>query len=134
MDAGRHRTTLLALAGALALLVVAVIVMYPSGDPTALPPPLESVYPLPGDVLAAQAEVVIELPAGYVATLVVDGRPVPPDEVVAVPATGTFRWRPGPGGALDHWDPGEHTVEVSWDRPLGQVPDPGAFAWTFRVI
>ncbi|HAX82509.1 MAG TPA: hypothetical protein DCY40_08090 [Actinobacteria bacterium] len=134
MDASRHRWLIIALATAFAALVVAVIVFYPSGDPAALPAPLESVYPKPGDVLASPAEVVIELPPGYVATIVVDGRPVPPSEVVAVTATGTFRWRPGPGGSIERWEPGEHTVEVSWDRLPSQVPDPGAFAWTFRVI
>lgn len=113
---------------------MAVVALYPSGDPAGLPAPLESVYPKPGDVLTSPAEVVIELPPGYVAAIVVDGRPVPPSEVVAVAATGTFRWRPGPGGSIERWEPGEHTVEVSWDRLPGQVPDPGAFAWTFRVI
>lgn len=126
--------TLLALVGALVALVLAAIVFYPSGDPAVLPAPLESVSPTPGDVLASQTEIVIELPPGYTAAIVVDGRPVPPSEVVAVTATGTFRWRPGPGGAIERWEPGEHTVEVSWDRLPGQVPDPGAFAWTFRVI
>lgn len=126
--------TVLALTGALVALVVAVIALYPSGEPAGLPAPLESVYPLPGDILAAQAEIVIELPPGYIASLVVDGRPVPAEEVAAVPATGTIRWRPGPDSIIPSWSSGEHTVEVSWDRAPGQVPDPGAYAWTFRVI
>lgn len=134
MNASRHRLLLTSLTGAFLAIVVAAVVLYPSADPAGLPTPLESVYPAPGDAVLAQAEIVIELPGGYVAGLVVDGRPVPPDEIVTVPATGTFRWRPRPGGALERWDPGEHTVEVSWDRAPGQVPDPGAFAWTFRVI
>ena len=134
VNAAKHRLLLISLVCALAALVVGVVALYPSGDPAGLPAPLESVFPRPGDVLAAQAEIVIELPADYVAGLVVDGRPVSPDEVVAVPATGTFRWRPGPGHVIERWEPGEHTVEVSWDRMPGRVPDPGAFAWTFRVI
>lgn len=125
--------TLLVLAASLVALIGAVVWFFPSGNEARLPAPLESVSPTPGDVVASQTEIVIELPPGYTAALVVDGRPVPSEEVVAVTATGTFRWRPGPGSVIGDWDPGEHTVEVSWDRSSG-VPDPGAYAWTFRVI
>lgn len=130
MEPRRHRLVITALGLALIALVVLVAVVYPEGDTATLPAPLESVSPAPGSVAVDPVEVVIDLAIGYEISLVVDGIPVPADEVRGVPATGVFRWRPG--GVIPAWGPGPHTVEVSWDRPDG-LPDPGAFAWTFRV-
>jgi hypothetical protein len=129
----RHRILLFGLGAAFVALVVAVVIAYPSGDAASLPAPLEAVSPVPGDVVVAQVAIEIDLPIGYRIDLVVDGQPVPPDEIVAVDALGTFRWYPGAGGVIERWDPGEHTVEVSWDRVAGGGPDPGAFSWRFRV-
>jgi hypothetical protein len=118
----------------LVAVVVATVLWYPAGGADPLPHPLRSVSPDPLATVAAQTEIVVEIEAGYTVSLVVDGRPIPPDEITAVPATGTYRWRPTSGAVIERWEPGEHLVEVSWDRAGNQVPDPGAFAWTFRVI
>ena len=133
MDSRRHRITLISLTAALILLLTVAVVTYPSGGPDSLPEPLESVTPGPNSIVIAQTEVVIEIALGYEVGLVVDGIPIPPDEIYAVPATGTCRWRPGPGRVIEVFTPGEHTIEVSWDRPTDDRPDPGAYAWTFRV-
>lgn len=133
MDARRHRITLISLTAALILLLTVAVITYPSGGPDALPGPLESVTPGPSSIVIAQTEVIVEIALGYEVGLVVDGIPIPPGEIDAVPATGTFRWRPGPGSVIEAFTAGEHTVEVSWDRSGDDVPDPGAYSWTFRV-
>jgi hypothetical protein len=132
MDRKRYRGALLGLGAALAALVTVVWITNPSGHDTALPAPLESVYPLPGDAVLAQASIEVDLPTGYVVDLVVDGLPVSPAEIDSVYAVGTFRWEPGAGRVVETWRPGTHTVEVSWDRATGR-PDPGSFSWSFRV-
>jgi hypothetical protein len=133
MDTHRHRRLQFLLGGMLVALVIGVILSYPSGEPAALPTPLESVSPPPGDAVVGQVTIEIDLPVGYVIDLVVDGLVVPRDELVAVDALGVFRWAPGPGRALELWEPGEHLIEVSWDRIPGRLPDPGVFSWRFRL-
>jgi hypothetical protein len=133
MDSHRHLRLLLLLGSALVALVAGVILVYPSGEPAALPEPLEAVSPPPGDAVVGQVTLEIDLPVGYVIDLVVDGVVVPRDQVVAVEALGIFRWSPGPGGVIERWEPGEHIIEVSWDRIPGRLPDPGVFSWRFRL-
>ena len=123
---------LFGLGSALAALVIVVWFTNPSGHGTALPAPLESVFPRPGDAVLGQTSIEVDLPPGYVVDLVVDGLPVSPAEIDSVYTVGTFRWEPGAGRVVETWTPGTHTVEVSWDRVTGR-PDPGAFSWTFRV-
>jgi hypothetical protein len=124
---------LLWLGAAFVALVVVVTVAYPSGEPDTIPAPLEAVSPLPGEAVVGQVAIEIDLPIGYVIDLVVDGRPVPPAEIVAVEGLGSYRWYPGPGRVVERWEPGEHPIEVSWDSLPGRLPDPGAFSWRFRV-
>ncbi len=133
MDSRQQRILFIALSVALAAMLAIAVLAYPSGGPDSLPEPLETVSPAPGSIVVAQTEIVIEFPAGYEASLVVDGIPIPAHEVVVIEATGTVRWRPGPESVIYAFEPGEHSVEVSWDRRPGSQPDPGVYAWTFRV-
>ena len=133
MDSRTNRITLISLTAALVLMLVVAVAIAPSGGPDSLPEPLESVSPGPGALVIAQTEIVVEIAIGYEVALVVDGIPIPADEIYAVTATGTFRWRPRPGGVIEELTPGEHTIEVSWDRTANDRPDPGAYSWTFRV-
>ena len=123
-----------ALVAALIAVVGAVIVLLPEPDSSGLPDPLEDVFPLPEDAVVRQTVVQVDLPIGYEARLTVDGVLIPAFEVGWVEETGVFTWQPTPGGVIDMWVPGEHTVEVSWDTVEGNRPDPGSFSWSFRVI
>ena len=75
----------------------------------------------------------IDLPVGYSIDLYVDGMWVPTDEIGFTPSTGVFLWQPSPGGSMEVWPGGEHTVRVVWDRTEGGRPDPGEYEWAFRV-
>ncbi len=130
----RHQRIYLTLAAALAAVLVAAVLLAPTGGETVVPAPLESVFPLPGDTVVRQTVVEIDLPVGYSFDLYVDGRWIPPDEIGFTPSTGVARWQPSPGGSIEVWEGGEHTIRVVWDRTEGGRPDPGEYEWTFRAL
>ena len=129
----RHQRLYLLLSAALAAVVAGVILLAPTGEETAIPAPLEAIFPAPGDTVVRQTIVEIDLPVGYEIELFVDGVQVPPDEIGFTEATGEFRWQPGPGRSMEVWPGGDHTVRVVWDRTRGGRPDPGEYEWEFRV-
>jgi hypothetical protein len=133
MDRIAYRRLLAGLGIALAALVTAVVLIDTDGEPGELPRPLRAIFPLPNDVVVRQTAVEVSLPVGYDIALTVDGIRIPPDEIASMPEIGSFRWQPGPGQTFEQWAPGEHSVEVTWDRVAGGTPDPGGFRWTFRV-
>ncbi len=130
------RTTFRLVMIGLALLLGAVaalgFALNPSGERVELPPPLISVEPAPEEAVLPQIGLVVELDNRYRIELTVDGRPVPDGELRFDDASGVYAWEPGPGRTLEAWAPGEHRVAITWDRIVG-LPDPGTFAWTFRV-
>lgn len=132
MDRTTYRTLLVALGAALAALVVLVIALDTDGDPAGLPAPLQSVWPPPNDVVVRQTGIEVTLPVGYELSITVDGVRIPPDEITVLDGVGLHRWQPAPGRIIEQWGPGDHTVEIEWDRVAGR-PDPGGFRWTFRV-
>ncbi len=133
MDTHLYRRTIAALLAALAGLVLLVWAMAPSGDATALPNPLEAVFPLPGDTVVKQTVIEVDLPVGYTLDLEVDGIRIPSAEIGLVEGIGRYSWGPGPGNLWETWTGGEHTVTIRWDRTTGNQPDPGEFTWVFRV-
>jgi len=119
---------------ALAMVIAAVVAFLPRGGATPVPEPLEGVFPLPGDVVVRQTGLEVDLPVGYrILGMVVDGMPLDVDELSVIEATGDWSWQPGPGQVIEAWTAGDHTVYVRWDRTEGGNPDPGEYAWTFRV-
>lgn len=128
-----YRRLLIGLAVAFAALITAVVLIDTDGDPATLPEPLQSVFPLPNDVVARQTGIEVDLPIGYELTLTIDGIHIPPDEITVLEGVGRHRWRPAPGRTIEQWEPGSHLIEITWDRVAGGRPDPGGFSWTFRV-
>jgi hypothetical protein len=110
-----------------------VVAVYPEGEDTGLPDPLEAVFPRPGDAVVRQTAVEVDLPVGYDLDLYVDGRRIPEVEVGLTESTGEWVWQPAPGRSVERWSGGEHTVLITWDRVEGGRPDPGEFEWSFRV-
>lgn len=128
-----YRRLLIGLAVAFAALITAVVLIDTDGDPATMPEPLQSVFPLPNDVVARQTGIEVDLPIGYELTLTIDGIHIPPDEITVLEGVGRHRWRPAPGRTIEQWEPGSHLIEITWDRVAGGRPDPGGFSWTFRV-
>lgn len=133
MTRRQYRLVLAALGLALAAVVAFVLALQPSGEATALPEPLEDVFPEPGDAVVRQTAIEFELPVGYSFDLLVDGTRIPAFEIGYTPATGRAIWQPQPGSIVPQWIPGDHTVEVRWDGLDDGLPDRGSFEWSFRV-
>lgn len=120
----------------LGLLFIAVVVggvlFAPTGRSGGLPDAVDRISPEDGELVLRQTRLVVDLAAGYRATIVVDGRTIPDDEVIFTEQTGLHIFEPGPGKVIEEWEPGFHVVEITWDT-LGDLPDRGSLRWSFRV-
>ncbi len=132
MTSDRHRLVYAGLGLALVALVAALVALWPTGEETPLPDPLEAIFPLPGDLVVRQTAIEIDLPVGYTVELFVDGLRIPANEIGFTEATGISIWQPDAFSVIPEWTPGEHTVFVAWDTAVGR-PAPGRFEWSFRV-
>src|ERR671916_2457617 len=70
-------------------------------DSSDLPPAVESVFPLKGNLELRQVEIVADLAPGYTGYLAIDGNEVPEDEIQIVPALNRVSLRPGPGSDFE---------------------------------
>ncbi len=132
MNTTGYRVTYALLAIALAAIIGGSIFLIPAGDPEQLPAAVERYSPGEGDLVINPVKVMIDLRANYEARFVIDGVPIPQDQVNSIFATGRHEFEPGPGKVIEHWTPGEHTVVVSW---IGGTlsTDTGTLVWTFRI-
>ena len=132
MNPTRYRAGLLVLGVAFIAVVLGAVLWAPQGDPSVLPSAVDRVEPADSDLLFGQPRLVLDMAPGYRATLVVDGIPIPDEQVNWTQATGLHVFEPGPGKVVVAWTPGFHSVEASWGGPPG-APDPGNLTWFFRV-
>lgn len=128
-----YRFIILLLTGLLALVITwGISFSQDNSEELVLPNSIENIYPLPYDQVPQQASLEIDLPVGYQLTLIVDNYIIPQSEIQYVEATGVYIWRPGPGKTFETWNPGKHTVRISWDTITG-LPDFGEYKWEFTT-
>ncbi|HJV08076.1 MAG TPA: hypothetical protein VJ653_00265 [Acidimicrobiales bacterium] len=106
----------------------------PSGtDDSHLPPAVESVFPLSGNLELRQAQIVADLAPGYTGYLAIDGREVPEDDVQFVDALNTLTLKPGPGSDFTTLEEGSHCATVFY-RQIGQPRTSSvSYRWCFRL-
>ena len=132
MSRTTYRVILLLLGLAFMAVVVGAVLFAPNGSGGGYPATLERVDPVDGSLVFGQPRIVVDLEPGFRAALIVDDTPIPDEQVIWTEATGLHVFEPGPGKAVESWDPGFHVVTAQWDRVSG-LPDPGMFTWSFRV-
>ena len=106
----------------------------PSGtDADNLPPAVESVFPLSGNLELRQVMIVADLAPGYTGYLAIDGNEVPDDDVQFVDALNTVTLRPGPGSDFTTLEPGSHCATVFYRR-IGQPRENStSYHWCFKL-
>ena len=132
MNTTGYRVTYTLLGLALIAIIGVSIMFIPSGDPERLPAAVETYAPREGDIVTNPIKVLIDLKANYAASFVIDGTPIPGEEIDSIIETGRHQFVPGPGKAIERWSSGEHTVVVTWIGGQGSV-DTGTLVWTFIV-
>ena len=85
--------------------IVFGIVFSTEGESAALPDPVESISPQPGDLVPPQSFVEVDMEVGYDADIYVDGWLM--DDATYVEGTGVYRWAPGPNNPVG-------TVWIGW--------------------
>ena len=106
----------------------------PSGtDDSKLPPAIEAVFPLSGNLELRQTAIVADLAPGYTGYLAIDGREVPEDDVQFVDALNTLTLKPGPGSDFSALEEGSHCATVFY-RQIGQPrTNSQLYRWCFRL-
>ena len=127
-----YRVTLALLAVALIVVIGGSVLLIPGGDPAQLPTAVERYSPSEGDIAINPVSVMIDLKPNYTATFVIDGIPIPVDEMNSIPETGRHEFVPGPGKKIERWAPGDHTVVATWLGGPNTI-DAGTLVWTFRI-
>lgn len=128
----QYRLVLIGL-GALFVAVVAVaIAINPDTGPVVLPAPIEDLDPGPNEFILRQGVLSIDLEIGYDMELFVNDQLIPPTEIQEIVGTGIRRWAPQEAGIVQEWAPGDYQIRITWNSIAG-LPDPGTYAWTFRV-
>ncbi len=102
-------------------------------DDDELPPAVEAVFPVSGNLELRQVEIVADLAPGYTGYLAIDGNEVPEDDIQIVPALNRVSLKPGPGSDFATLEPGQHCATVFY-RQIGQPrTNSTAYRWCFRL-
>lgn len=89
-----------------------------------------AVYPAGGNLDLRQAVIGFKLHPAYKGRLVVDGAPIPDDQLREVVGVNDFLYQPGPGTETGALEPGRHQATVIlWRR--GQEERTRSYSWTF---
>ena len=115
-------------------------------------PAIERLIPSQDDLVLRQSEVGIDLATGYTGQLIIDGRPLPTEELIASdspnpgtvarivnvrfdPAENTLLYQPIdlPGAPITQFDPGRHEIVARFWKLDESEADARQYKWFFRV-
>ena len=149
MDRSRLTTAAIATVG-LAAIVYGVSISR-TGDQSVRPPAgVDRFVPQPGDLVLRQAQVGIDLAAGYRGELVIDGQTVPVYDMrthdcmintiafagkdsVFDPGQNTLYFTPSPGATIERFAPGEHRIVARFWKLCEDPSTAQQTSWTFKV-
>lgn len=95
---------------------------------------IERVLPTEDDKILQQDPVGVDLAAGYDAELELNGIPIPDDELNRTPQLDLIEFIPGPGKAVEQYQPGRNCALVTyWPLAAGREQY-STFSWCFTVV
>lgn len=99
-------------------------------------PAIEGLIPGSGADVLRQSEVGVDMADGYVATLTVNGTPIPDDQITGggagIPSLGRFAFTPGPDKVLESLRAGRNCVTVEFWK--AQDPNQtSVYTWCFEA-
>ena len=98
------------------------------------PDVVEHVYPPNGDQVLRQSEIGIDLAPGYEATLIVNGEPIPEEELRRVPEQNQVFFLPGEGTTFPELPGGRSCVTaLVWRSATGPGVADETFRWCFEA-
>jgi hypothetical protein len=100
------------------------------GSPTADSSIIESYTPTDKSNVLQQSEVGIDLQSGWAASLVVDGRNIPDDQLSKVTSQGIYSFQPGPGKEFEFLQAGQNCVTATY-WPLNSPEQKFTKNWCF---
>lgn len=106
--------------------------------PPDIPTAIEQLLPKPGAVVRPQESVGADLQDEFTGVLTIDGREeIPEDQYERVESLGRVVFRPGPGKDVELFEPGPHSVTVTWWPKTMDRNDEGtpvsSYTWPFSV-
>lgn len=126
-----------ALVGAGVALFAAIQATNTSDEPpagTSPPDVVEHLLPARGDEVLRQTEIGIDLAPGYEATLIVNGEPIPDDELRRVPEQNQVFFLPREGTVVPELPGGRNCVTaLVWRSAVGRGVDDQTFSWCFQA-
>lgn len=100
------------------------------------PDVVEHLTPGDGDAVLRQAELGIDLAPGYEGTLVVNGVPIPADQLRLVPEQNQVYFTPGDDKVVTRLQAGPNCVEaIVWRSAMGRgTSNDKSFTWCFKAL
>ncbi|MDK1019419.1 MAG: hypothetical protein QGD89_08470 [Actinomycetota bacterium] len=132
MNTTGYRITYTLLGLVLLAIIGSSILFIPSGDPEQLPAAVDRYAPRDGDIVLNPIKVMIDVQPYYEVHFVIDGIPIPAQDMDNIVEIGRYEFIPGEGKAIERWTPGDHTVVATWTGGSAGT-DVGTLVWTFRV-
>ena len=121
-------------AGLMALAVARTNTDDPTVKAISTRPDIEQLIPRKGAQTQRQSELGIDLAPGYEAALIVDGTPIPDDQLRRIPAQNEVFFTPGEGKAIEELDAGQVCVTaVIWKSAVGRGVSDQPFQWCFAT-
>src|SRR3546814_10058714 len=95
---------------------------------------VEHVYPTNGDQVLRQSEIGVDRGPGYEGDLVVNGQPIPEEELRRVPEQNQVFYLPGKGTTFEELPGGTNCVTaIAWRSATGRGVDEQTFSWCFEA-
>jgi len=106
---------------------------------TLLPTQVQSFSPQDGAIVPPQEQISVDLRDDLTADLELctptqgtgPCTVIPADQVEFVPGLGQLTFRPGPGKAIEAYEPGTNRVRVTYRSQADPAKDNGVFSWSF---